>query len=469
MMQTSLKDFPDFFQPMLVKELRQGLRTRGFVLMFLAFHLIMAVVLWIAISSYNVSSAGNMTNDAIFSILLFALVVVQPLRAQNAISIEVKANTLELITMTSMNARRIVVGKWLSLVVQSLLLIVSILPYVVISYLLGGVNLLNELVKFALLFLASSALIAGVIGLSSSMTRIIPIMIILFVFSAQGLMGMIFSGRSVMPEFDLQDPQFWLFVLLFLISISYLAWSAMTLGMHLIAPAAENHISQHRIIALALTFFVSVSALTWLTLDLEAILAGFLMVLIPVMVLALNERDGPIDSVKRRFTRLGIVGKIVSLLILPGWPTAVFLSGVIAAIAGWTVLRLSVSNNIHEEFVVFVSAVVGAIWLSSMFVTLFTRDRKKRFGFALAVMILLATLAFLSAFLYDSNETRLVSWFFAWNPLSYFGYYMNSASDKSQILMLSVGVTISIYLIFAVIALIKRSNSKPATLPSEPL
>ena len=44
-MKTKIADFPDWFGPMLVKELRQGLKTRGFVFSFIGLQTVLVLVL----------------------------------------------------------------------------------------------------------------------------------------------------------------------------------------------------------------------------------------------------------------------------------------------------------------------------------------------------------------------------------------------------------------------------------------
>ena len=73
------------------------------------------------------------------------VLVVLPLNGLGAINGEIKANTLELIFLTRLTAFRIVVGKWLAIFVQCLLFICAVLPYLVLRYFIGGINLAAEL------------------------------------------------------------------------------------------------------------------------------------------------------------------------------------------------------------------------------------------------------------------------------------------------------------------------------------
>ena len=83
-----------------------------------------------------------------------------------AVGNERKANTLELIFLTRLTARRILTGKWLALVAQTVLLVCAVLPYAVLRYFLGSVDLGAELTAIALLLLGSAVLSGVAVGFS---------------------------------------------------------------------------------------------------------------------------------------------------------------------------------------------------------------------------------------------------------------------------------------------------------------
>jgi len=143
---SGLVDFSDVIGPMVVKELRQGLRTRAFTWAFL---FVQGFLLLFMMSGFSESSDGRDTAGSFWGLLQFALLIVMPFRGLNALNSEVRLNTMELITLTRMSAWRITYGKWLALVSQSLLLAVAVLPYIVLRYFFGGMNVLAELVTLA--------------------------------------------------------------------------------------------------------------------------------------------------------------------------------------------------------------------------------------------------------------------------------------------------------------------------------
>ncbi|NJK91911.1 MAG: hypothetical protein HC904_08840 [Blastochloris sp.] len=133
-------DFPDWLSPALVKELRQGIRTRAFVATFLLLQTLLALMVMLVALSHEATPDSNTLqtiNGFFWFLVCTQLLFVMPCRALGALSSEIKANTLELMTLSELSAWRIVCGKWISLTCQSLLLVVSVLPYAVIRYFLA--------------------------------------------------------------------------------------------------------------------------------------------------------------------------------------------------------------------------------------------------------------------------------------------------------------------------------------------
>src|ERR1043165_446027 len=130
---------------MLVKELRQGMRSRLFVISFLLVQAAMILVavlgLYAAVNKEETSEVSGL----FWAILGAPLLIIMPMSGLGAVGNERKTNTLEPIFLTRLTARRILTGKWLALVAQTVLLVCAILPYAVLRYFLGGVDLGAEL------------------------------------------------------------------------------------------------------------------------------------------------------------------------------------------------------------------------------------------------------------------------------------------------------------------------------------
>ena len=113
-------DFADWLSPMLVKELRQGVRTRVFVLLFILLQLLMLLDL-VAEPARRRHRAGRLGRHGVFLDHGGGCpsLVILPIGGLNAVGGEIKANTLELIFLTRLTAFRIVFGKWCALFAQS--------------------------------------------------------------------------------------------------------------------------------------------------------------------------------------------------------------------------------------------------------------------------------------------------------------------------------------------------------------
>ena len=165
-------DFADWLSPMLVKELRQGVRSRAFVGTFILLQAAMLLNVLVGLSSTDGDGAEGST--VFFWVLVgFSVLFILPMGGLNAVGGEIKANTLELIFLTRLTALRIITGKWLANFAQALLLVCAVLPYLVLRYFVGGVNLTAELIALTAMLGASAVFSAVAIGLSPYQTRVV--------------------------------------------------------------------------------------------------------------------------------------------------------------------------------------------------------------------------------------------------------------------------------------------------------
>lgn len=317
-------DFPDWMSPMLVKELRQGMRSRVFMLAFFITQILMILSV-----SFSLSAAGTRGDtvrffDGLFWALVGApLLLVMPVRAFGGIGREIRACTLDLILLTRLSAWRVLVGKWCALVAQTLLLVCSILPYVVLRYFLGGVNLLDDLQTAFLLTLASAALTAVTLALSPYQSKILRgLFIIGFMFLIQAspfIIGMMAAGAvSSGPG---SDPLFhWrLYAALILYFPAFILF-ALQSGAGRIAPPAENHAALKRLTGFV--FLLAAPILIWLGIEPEISFAVTLFCLVPLAADSLTEDPPRVPAVYANFVRRGLWGRIAASFLLPGWPFA---------------------------------------------------------------------------------------------------------------------------------------------------
>ena len=157
-------DASDILSPIVVKEVRQGVRKRAFTGTLVILQLLMVLALSMALGEdKNVEGSTWM-----FWILMAAPVALAP-AAAGAVSIgdERKLNTLDTLVLTSLSSRRIVFGKWCAAFAQTLLLATSVLPYVLLRYFIGGIDLVAEIIGFVVLLMGAAVLTALHVGLSN--------------------------------------------------------------------------------------------------------------------------------------------------------------------------------------------------------------------------------------------------------------------------------------------------------------
>src|ERR1700722_2347400 len=102
----------DWLSPILVKELRQGMRARVFVASFLLIQVFLIVLVLGNVAAQGDRSSLEFQNVIFWLIIGFTLLLFMPLRGLVAISSEVKNRTMETVLLTRLTAWRVVFGKW---------------------------------------------------------------------------------------------------------------------------------------------------------------------------------------------------------------------------------------------------------------------------------------------------------------------------------------------------------------------
>ncbi len=153
--------FADRCSPILVKESRQAMKSWQFQWTFLL--LLLAVVGWsfMAVSvslNTGLDEAGGMLLAGYLCILGFPLGVVLPLSAFRSMAREFDEDTIQLISITTMSARRIVLGKLGSAVLQLVVYLAAVVPCTAFSYILRGTDLTQILYLLTLCIVGSLSL-----------------------------------------------------------------------------------------------------------------------------------------------------------------------------------------------------------------------------------------------------------------------------------------------------------------------
>ncbi len=155
--------------PLVVKELRQGLRARVFGIVFglVLFSCFALAVFAFADSQALGTPRGPKYVGTYLACLGLVTFFVIPFTAFRSMMREQEDETWVLLVLTGMGARSIVRGKWLSAMLQAALFASACAPFVLFSYFLNGIDLLHVVVALGLCATWSALLTAAAIGLAT--------------------------------------------------------------------------------------------------------------------------------------------------------------------------------------------------------------------------------------------------------------------------------------------------------------
>ncbi|PON15562.1 hypothetical protein C2W62_23120 [Candidatus Entotheonella serta] len=314
----------------LIKELRQELRVRGFIWSFIGFHIAMIIL---TLSSFSAPALPHKWTT-ILSTTLFWMMLAIPLfisvlvRALTAFRKETTAKELELIFLTSISSWQLVFYKWLALCLQGILLLTAALPYVIVRYVIGSLNLLDAFISLGLLLLFTMLLAAVALMISAqnahrprfSLFRII-VVLLLGVPVANQLLVFVFLGFSQFfgPFTSVFNSAFSIMVLIYtlLVLLLLLEFAAS----HISRPA-ENHAYIKRALGiLALTmgwiFHVSTTDHAWL---IHISIGAYLLI---ICVNALCEDPVDLQSLYTPFLQGNLWKRCLRMWLYPGWPSGI--------------------------------------------------------------------------------------------------------------------------------------------------
>lgn len=167
-------DASDRLSPIVVKEVRQIVRGREFNYSFMVSLVVGLLVAFFgaASASSGVGTTGQSVFVALTACLALLGIGIVPFGAFSALRNERLEQTMDLITVTSLSARKVIVGKLLAQAVKLATLFAGMAPFVATSFLLGGIDFVSIVVSLALVFLASVWMCAAaLLGSSLAKTR----------------------------------------------------------------------------------------------------------------------------------------------------------------------------------------------------------------------------------------------------------------------------------------------------------
>lgn len=137
----------DWLNPILVKEARQALKSRQFLVTFsllllTAWGWTAAAIMMMMPRIYYVPS-GQTLLMGYYVVLAVPMLLVVPLAAHRSLAVEIDDGTLDLLSVTNLSPLQIITGKLASAALQMMLYFVALVPCVAFCYVLRGVDLLT--------------------------------------------------------------------------------------------------------------------------------------------------------------------------------------------------------------------------------------------------------------------------------------------------------------------------------------
>jgi hypothetical protein len=246
--------------PILVKEARQALKSRQFLVTFTLLLIcgwgwsLLGVALLMPAVYY--APSGPFMLIGYFTILNVPLLLIVPFSAYRSLAGERDDGTYELLSITTLNSRQIVTGKLGSAVLQMLVYYSALSPCIAFTYLLHGIDIVTILLMLSYSFLAS--LLLSAVGLMvATVTHFRHAQMLLSVLLLLGLvfvtivwcwwMGMLIAEYEVFPY---DDPDFWVTQLAILMfHISYLVLFVLTAAAQS-SFASDNRSTRLRVVML---------------------------------------------------------------------------------------------------------------------------------------------------------------------------------------------------------------------------
>ncbi len=232
----ALRDFSDRLSPMVVKEMRQGLRTRFFTAALILFHVVLGCLMLSFLGALN---QDEYTHEMFWLVIIFTLLGVLPSRAFNALNTEVKDGTLDMLMLTGITSFRIVWGKWVSLYSQTLLVASSLLPYMIVRYQFGGVEIAREVLALAVVVVGSGLVTAALIGFSSQRLMFVRLLMSATVGAGAFLIGVFAyvlscedsTGEEFIQSLFAHGPSFATLIIFWVLLLGvYLAYVFLSIG-----------------------------------------------------------------------------------------------------------------------------------------------------------------------------------------------------------------------------------------------
>lgn len=323
-------DFPAILPALLVKELRQGLRTKSFIIMMILVPVVMSF-------PFMMACFHNMRMEPLFSrgevdgffwaIATCSILLINPVRALWSIYQEKSTKSSDLLVLTHLSSRKIIFQKWTSYALQTLLLLMIFFPFLVLRYFLGGVELFPDIIRLGFIFVFSLGLTAISLWFSG-----MPILYrVICALAVLGFCILIISFNN--SEWERLFPLSWKEVVVMIVVTLVALWISalfIILSARNFSPPSENLSAPLRKLLLWVAVPVALFSCSGKFVDDNdyEVLCG-IIALITCLVygaVGLIELVQPVPMrpvlVANRIKGKGIISRVFTPVLLPGWQSA---------------------------------------------------------------------------------------------------------------------------------------------------
>lgn len=329
----------DRLNPVFVKEVRAAMRARGFGIVFQLVVLGTMLVSVIALATLDPAgdTAARDFFQPVYACLCAALLGWIPLSAFFAMASEWDESAYDLLAISNLRPRQIVLGKLLTSAIQALLCFSAFAPVLVLAFLLRGIDIGLVLAALAMTLVASIGASAAAIGISSlARSRVLRVLLLLVL---AGLLFLLIVFVVQMVVFRLlRGSGFTLpFFRGFLMSVLLLTGGAGLLGFGIacerLAHPEENHSTGPRVIVTVMYAIYLLWAVIEMGSNWYAGGAAIGLTLVTIgHVFFVTENESLSRRVQRQVPRSGGLA-LLSTPFFPGGGRAIFLFGVHVAMA----------------------------------------------------------------------------------------------------------------------------------------
>ncbi len=349
----------DRLNPILVKEARQAMKSRQFLITFS----LMLICGWgwsliglaLNMPSVYYTPSGMFMLVGYYNILLVPLLLVVPFSAYRSLASEREDRTYELLSISTLTARQIVTGKLGSAVLQMLVYYSALAPCIACTYLLRGVDIISVLLLLFYTFcisliLCTAGLVLAGLARSRQWQSPVAVLVLLGLAGAGWSWGVFFATivEQGVEQIPLDDPQFWIIQLaVFTAYVTYL------LLLIMVAAAQNSFVSDNRstairiVMVLQLVLFTGWISYGWLVTGFTGMANAAIVIAVihwHVYGALLSSDSGKLSPRVRRQLPASFLGRVFLTWFNPGSGTGYILA--VSNIAVLTLLSL-VATVIH--------------------------------------------------------------------------------------------------------------------------